>query len=82
MRMADAEQVGIPMDFLRLAWLEFRNRYSHPDAKRYRDWRRVFRKAVQGNWLKLWWIDPGSDEYQLTTVGKQAQRAHQERKQA
>lgn len=77
-----ADSVGIPHDFLRLAWLEFRHRYSQPDAKRYRDWRSVFRKAVRGNWLKLWWLDPGSNQYAMTTVGMQAQRAHQERRQA
>lgn len=79
---AYADGVGIPADFLRLAWLEFRHRYTQPDAKRYRDWRGVFRKAVRGNWLKLWWLDPASNQYGLTTVGLQAQRAHQERRQA
>lgn len=76
---AYADEVGIPAEFLRLAWLEFRHRYGQPDSKRYRDWRSVFRKAVRGNWLKLWWLDPGSNAYGLTTVGLQAQRAHQER---
>jgi len=76
-----AAEVGIPSDFLRLAWLEFRHRYSQPDAKRYRDWRAVFRKAVRGNWLKLWFV--GADGvYGLTTVGHQAQRAHEERRAA
>ena len=74
-----ADEVGIPHEFLRLAWLEFRHRYTQPDAKRYRDWRSVFRKSVRGNWLKLWWLDPASNAYGLTTVGLQAQRAHQER---
>jgi hypothetical protein len=74
-----AASVGIPMDFLRLAWLEFRHRYSQPDAKRYRDWRAVFRKAVRGNWLRLWWLDAASQQYGLTTMGMQAKRAHEER---
>jgi hypothetical protein len=77
-----AEGVGIPAEFLRLAWLEFRHRYTQPEAKRYRDWRAVFRKAVRGNWLKVWFLDPASNQYGLTTVGLQAQRAHQERRQA
>ncbi len=76
---AYAASVGIPIDFLRLAWLEFRHRYGQPDAKRYRDWRAVFRKAVRGNWLKLWWLDAASQQYGLTTVGMQAKRAHEER---
>ena len=73
---AYAREVGIPSEFLGLAWDEFRHRYLQPDAKRYRDWRSVFRKAVRGNWLKLWWHDPAGGQLQLTTVGEQARRAH------
>ena len=80
--IAYAEKVGIPQAFLRLAWFEFCHRYGQPDAKRYRDWRAVFRKAVQGNWLKLWFLDAASNEYGLTTVGHQAQRAHDDRRAA
>ena len=72
-----AAGVGIPDDFLRLAWLEFKHRYSQPDAKRYKDWRTVFAKAVRGNWLKLWWLD--GDAYSLTTAGAQAKRAHEDK---
>ena len=74
---AYADEVGIPVEFLSLAWREFRHRYTQPDAKRYRDWRAVFRKAVRGNWLKLWWLD--GQQYAMTTVGMQAQRAHGEK---
>lgn len=78
---AYAAEVGIPDELLALAWQEFRHRYSQPDAKRYRDWRSVFRKAVRGNWLKLWYV--GQDgAYGLTTVGHQAQRSHNERRAA
>lgn len=73
---AYADSSGIPREYLHLAWLEFRDRYSAPEAKKYRDWRAVFRKAVRGNWLKLWWVDPGSGNYALTTVGMQADRLH------
>lgn len=69
-----ADQVGIPPDHLRLCWREFRDRYSQPGAKRYRDWRSVFRKAVRGNWFKLWWVD-AEGNYLLTTCGKQAEMA-------
>lgn len=72
---AYAEEIGLPHEFLHLAWLEFRSRYSQPEAKRYRDWRAVFRKAVRGNWMKLWWQD--RDDWSLTTAGVQAQRTHQ-----
>lgn len=70
-----AEQAGIPLDMLRLCWIEFRSRYSEPGAKRYKDWRSVYRKAVRGNWLKLWFCN--ADGYTLTTAGLQAQRALQ-----
>lgn len=70
---AYAAEVGIPDDFMALAWVEFKHRYSQPDAKRYKDWRAVFRKAVRGNWLKLWLCD--ANGYRLSTVGQQAQRA-------
>ena len=69
-------KAGIPGDFLLLAWVEFKARYSEPDAKTYTDWRQVFRNAVRGNWLKLWFVN--QDGYQLTTTGKQAQQ-HLER---
>lgn len=67
-----ATQAGIPHEFLQLAWLEFKARYttSPDDKKKYRDWAAVFHKAVKGNWLKVWFIDAG--QYKLTTVGQQA----------
>ena len=68
-----AEQAGIPMEMLRLCWVEFRSRYSEPNAKRYKDWRGVYRKAVRGNWLRLWRTTPEGG-YVLTTEGQQAQR--------
>ena len=71
---AYAAEIALPREFLQLAWREFRGRYGISDAKRYRDWRAVFRKAVRGNWLKLWYLAEG--QYQLTTVGQQAKRLH------
>lgn len=71
-----AQDAGIDSDFLRLAWVEFKARYSD-DSKRYKDWRAVFGKAVRGNWFKLWWIDNG--EYKLTTLGQQNMTAMKNR---
>lgn len=68
-----ADSVGIPRDHLRLAWREFRERYSLPGAKRYKNWRTVFGKAVRGNWFKLWHF--AGDACALTTTGVQAKRA-------
>lgn len=63
-----AKDAGIDPDYLRLAWVEFKARYTD-DNKRYKDWRAVFSKAVRGNWFKLWWHD--GNGYQLTTLGQQ-----------
>lgn len=74
---AYAEKVGLPEDFLRLAWRWMLRQYGKNgprDRKRYVDWRKVFRNAVEGNWGKLWYVD-GEGRYALTTVGLQLQRA-------
>lgn len=66
---------GLPDDFVALAWVEFCRRYGDGgtgSAKVYQDWRKAFRKYVEGNYLKLWAI--GQDgSYFLTTQGKQAE---------
>jgi hypothetical protein len=72
-----ADKVGLSKDFLRLQWLEFKDRYGMDGAKRYKSWPSVFGKSVRGNWFKLWYI--GNDNgYALTTVGQQAKRQHGE----
>lgn len=75
-----ADKVGIPRDFLRIAWRAFVTRYTEPPTKgekpkTYTDWRAAFRNAIRDNWLKLWYLD--GQQYALTTAGQQAQRAHQ-----
>lgn len=72
-----ADKSGIPIDYLRLHWLEFKDRYGVPDAKRYKDWRTVYRKSVRGNWFRLWFLRSDGD-CRLTTQGEQARRQHQE----
>ncbi|OWQ83624.1 hypothetical protein CDN99_26040 [Roseateles aquatilis] len=72
-----ADQIGLPREFLHLAWAEFKARYTAEPVKgekqkTYTDWRAVFRKAVREGWLKLWFLD--GQEYALTTTGQQAQR--------
>jgi hypothetical protein len=77
---AYAERVGLPTEFLALAWSEFKVRYtaepmSGKKQKTYTDWRAVFRRAVRDGWLKLWYLN--GDSYALTTAGVQAQRAQE-----
>lgn len=64
-------RAGIPEDYMRLAWFEFKARYLEQTDKHYTDWRQVFRNAVRGNWLKLWYVNEDG-QCQLTTAGKQA----------
>lgn len=68
-----ADDAGLPEEWLRLAWIEFRNRYRG-NAKRYADWPQVFRNAVRNNWYSLWRLEAGG-EYALTTQGEMARRA-------
>lgn len=70
-----ADDAGIPIEFLRLHWLEFKVRYCDPDAKRYKNWRMVYRKCVRANWFHLWFFD-SSGACMLTTAGEQAKRIH------
>lgn len=69
------ERVGIPDEFLALAWAVFCERYRTDTKARYTDWPGHFRKAVEANWYGLWWID-GEGRYLLTTKGKQADMFH------
>lgn len=64
-------KAGIPADYLRLCWFEFKARYLEQTEKTYADWRAVFRNSVRQNWLKLWFFDQDG-QYLLTTAGKQA----------
>jgi hypothetical protein len=81
--LAYADRVGLPREFLVLAWQQFLHTYTTSrDGKRYRDWRKVFRNAVEANWLRLWYLDGQAGGYALTTVGHQAQRAHDDRRAA
>lgn len=68
------ERIGLPAEFVELAWLKFRERYLADrtySEKRYADWRRVFLNAVKDNWFKLWFEKDGA--FLLTTAGKQAE---------
>ncbi|WP_168209682.1 replication protein [Chromobacterium paludis] len=72
-----ADEAGLPREFLRLAWVEFRTTYTEKQAsKQQLDWRAHFRDAVRRNWYKLWFLkDDGTCE--LTTAGLQARNAAQ-----
>jgi hypothetical protein len=69
-----ADGVGLPRDFLALAWAYFEKYYTagNGKAKKYKSWPDHFRTAVEDGYGKLWGI--GQDgSYYLTTAGKQLQ---------
>lgn len=70
---AYAKSVGIPREFIVLAFAEFDAKYADDPSARQKDWRAAFRTHVRRGWLKLWWFD--GNTCQLTTAGVQAQRA-------
>ena len=70
------DKIGIPVDFLRLAWRELVDR-SRESGKRYKDWRKAFRNCVRANWYKLWFISPDG-VVSLTTQGMAAQKMHRD----
>lgn len=68
------ERIGLPTEFVELAWLKFRDRYSSDEnhkAKKYADWRKTFLNAVKENWFRLWYRN--GDAFLLTTAGQQAE---------
>ena len=70
-----AAKVGLPRDWIGLAWWAFESRYTGDGqgrGKTYTDWLATFRNAVRDDWLKLWRTGP--DGYYLTTAGHQALR--------
>lgn len=69
------DRIGLPQDFVDLAWYAFGDRYREDGNARYIDWPTHFRKSIEGNWYKIWWIAEDGAFY-LTTKGKQAAIAH------
>lgn len=69
-----ADQVGLPREFIVIAWFEFKRQFI-ANGKRQKDWRSHFRNAVRRDWLKLWRFNGDTGEVYLTTAGKQAERA-------
>jgi hypothetical protein len=69
-----AADVGLPSEYLSLAWKVFKQRMADK-GKKQADWRATFRGYVRGDYLKLWAMN-ANGEYFLTTAGKQEQLAH------
>lgn len=73
-----AGKVGLPQDFVMLAFQVFKDRYTNSEKgrrKRYRDWRLAFLNAIKANWFHLWRADLDG-RYALTSAGAQADLEH------
>lgn len=64
------DRVGIPSDWVAMAWEKFTDRYLHDPQyrnKRYKDWRHVFLNAIRDNWYGLWCV---ASDGSLALTGK------------
>lgn len=68
-----AEQMGLPDEYIAIAWTAFAAKYVTSD-KKYKDWKAAFRNAVREDWLHLWNINRDGD-YFLTPAGKMIEKA-------
>ena len=73
-----ATKVGLPEEFVMLAFQVFKDRYTNSEKgrrKRYRDWRLTFLNAIKADWFHLWRAD-ADGRYCLTNAGLQADLEH------
>lgn len=66
-----AEESGVPLEFLRLAWLYFRDEFLDRDDKKQASWPQTFRNYVKKDYLNLWYQKDGV-AYLTNPVGVQA----------
>jgi uncharacterized protein YdaU (DUF1376 family) len=71
---AYAESIGLPDEYLALAWGWFKANRAGAKQAGVNGWRAHFRDAVRGNWPKLWYAAKEGG-WALTTAGEQARRA-------
>ena len=70
--------VGLPMDFVQLAWDVFKAEHGPEGTNEHRlqaDWRRHFLNYVSKGYYRLWYAN-AEGQFALTTQGIQAQRLH------
>lgn len=73
-----AQKVGLPEEFVMLAFQVFKDRYTNSEKgkrKTYRDWRLAFLNCIKGDWFHHWRVDPDG-RYVLTSQGIQADLEH------
>lgn len=65
------ERIGLPVEFAWLAFTVFMRKHSGDATKKQVSWPQTFRNAVEDNWYRLWWKDDTTDQWRLSTAGKQ-----------
>jgi hypothetical protein len=68
-----ADKIGLPRDFLVLAWKVFEADHEESPA-RSADWPSLFGRHVRKNYFGIWFVR--GDAFALTTRGKQAAKEH------
>lgn len=69
-----ADSVGIPAEWIELAWWRFKDRYLNDpnnSGKLYTDWRKTFLNAIRDDWFHLWIVSAGKPAT-LTSRGEAA----------
>jgi phage replication O-like protein O len=64
----NAEESKIPLDFLRLGWLSFRDEFLENEDKKQKCWLQTFRNYVRNDYLKVWAFNKAGECY-LTAKG-------------
>lgn len=72
-----AANIGVPSEWVWLAWDAFEAKFHAKPKHRQADWRQTFRNYTQSDWLKVWRTDNNGPV--LTTLGHQLQRAYESR---
>lgn len=67
-----AESIDLPIEFVRLCWMEFKTTFGDNRKKKYTDWAKTFSNYVRKNYFRLWFEKDGN--WQLTTAGIQLQK--------
>jgi phage replication O-like protein O len=74
---AYAKKIQLPIEYVRLCWLEFEVDHAENRDKQQKDWPKAFANYVRKNYMRLWYSKDGA--WELTTRGNQASLAHRGR---
>lgn len=70
-----AADIGITIEMLQIAWIEFRRRYTESEkgkGKKYKDWPGHFANAVKANWFGVWFFDDDGVKWSSKGLGFKA----------